>query len=232
MFLADGGVFRQRERKAGIRNAHLLRGEPIEQVKNGRRPRPTQLGAGGKPRAWRPNIYNISSRFGPLQSDKLRSCGDLERPMANLACAGYTPIPLASRGHIARISQLLANGGCDFIRLEADREAGYKQMPADPRGRRNSILAFRRPETRRRRGFFARALISGSIADVYHYDVLSGIATTLANRYLGLDLIGFFGDFAASPRKRLVEEALRAFHLFCELLRTPLNPGKYEGVGA
>ena len=85
--------------------------EASEQVKKGLLLGPIPPFDTGRPLEWRPNRFNISFRFGPLQADELRACGDLMHSMANLACAVHTPIQLVSRGHLVHLSQLMASAG-------------------------------------------------------------------------------------------------------------------------
>ena len=68
----------------------------------------------------------------------------------------------------------------------------------------------------------------GSVADVLHYNVLPSIVAALSDRFLGLPIVGYLGDFAAVIRRCLGEDALRVFTRFCNLLWISLKPGKSE----
>lgn len=88
--------FRGRDAKSGRRNAPLLRGDSMKQVKAVWLSPTTPLSEDGKPMEWRSRRYNVSFRFDVLQAGNPRDCFDLERSMGNLACTVETPIHLPS----------------------------------------------------------------------------------------------------------------------------------------
>ena len=191
---------------------------------------PVPISSDGKPLLWNSKQYNVSFRFGVLQADKLRACDDLKHSMANLACTAATPIQLLSWGNIAQISAILAAGGGDWATFKDDRKAAYKQLPIDPADQNTAIIALRRPTNHRWYGFIARALIFGSVSAVLHYNVLPRLMVVLANRYLGIPLVGYFDDFAAIIRKVLGKASLDTFARSCALLGFQLK-GEKSQVG-
>ena len=70
-----------------------------------------------------------------------------DAPATILARSVETPNQLASWGRIAQLSRVLSDGAGDWVLFKEDREAAYKQLPADPADQRNAILALRRPTT-------------------------------------------------------------------------------------
>ena len=64
-----------------------------------------------KPLSWHCKRFNISFRFGVLQSVKLRAFGDLKHAMTNSARSVETPNQLVSWDHLVQMSQLLPQGG-------------------------------------------------------------------------------------------------------------------------
>ena len=88
------------------------------------------------------------------------------------------------------------------------------------------ILALRHPVTKIRHGFVARTLVFGPIEDVLRYNVLFRILAALTNRFLGIPLVDYFGDFAVMIREQLAVEACRVFAEFCTLLGFRPKPGK------
>ena len=64
------------------------------------------------------------------------------------------------------------------------------------------------------------------MAAVPHYNVLPRLLAVLANRYLGIPMVGHFDDFAAIIRKVMGKEPLNVSTLFCALLGFQLKDGK------
>lgn len=104
--------FRERGAESGGKHGPLIRREATGKAMDGCLLPPNPLSDEGKPLEWRSKRYNISVRFGVLQSDKLRACGDLKRPMTRSARTAPTPTQLVSWYNVDQISQLLsADGG-------------------------------------------------------------------------------------------------------------------------
>ena len=139
---------RGRPSEPGFNGAQKLAGGELGEVKKRRILPPIPLASDWKPIRWRPIIYNVSFRFGFLQSDKLRACDDLERSIANIAWSAPTPIQPASWYLLARLSQLMATYGAGWALFKAVREEAYKNLPIDPRGQREAIVSLRRPFSR------------------------------------------------------------------------------------
>ena len=99
-----------------------------------------------------------------------------------------------------------------------DRKAANKQLPIDPADQNAAIIALRRPTEHRWYGFVTRTLISGSLADVLHYNVLPRLLVVLVNRYLGIPMVGYFDDFAAIIRNVAGKEAMGVFARFFSLV--------------
>ena len=190
--------FRDRSDKSGYKNASSLRDEAIGQVGNRWLLPPQELSEDGRPPVLAPRPLQHFFLFGVLQADKLRACEALKRSLPNLACAVATPDQLASGGHMAQISHLLASRGGDWSLFKADHEAAYKQPQIDPADQRFAIVALRRPSSGKWFGFVARPLISGSVADVLHYNISSIIRAALTNRCLGIPPVAYFDDFPPS----------------------------------
>ena len=184
------------------------------------------LGSAGTPRNFPSSWYNIAFRFGLKQDAKLRACDDLKHSLTNRCCWNKTPIKLASWGHLAQLSSIMAEQGDDWHLFKTDHEAAYKQLPIAPADQQTAIVALRRPSSGNWFGFVTRTLVFGSVAAVLHYNVISRIWAALCCRPLGIPLAGYFGDFAALARAGLAEEALRVFPRFCEMLGFVLKPGK------
>ena len=188
---------------------------------------PTPLSAGGKPPSWQSEEFNIFFRFGVLQTDKPRACDDSKNSMTNLACTVETPIQLVSRCNVAQLSNLLASRGGDWVMFKADHKADYKQLPIDPADQASAIVALRHPMGGKWYGFVSRTLISGSVAAVLRYNVISRILTALVNRYLFLPLVGNFDDFAAIIPAALGRPVMNAVARFARALCFGLRDGKF-----
>ena len=119
--------------------------------------------------------FNISFRFGVIQTDKLRDCDDLERSTTNLAYTVETPTHLVSLGDIPKLSILLDSKSGDWVMCKSDRNAAYKQLPIDPDYQATAIAALRHPSEGMRYGFVTRTQILGSAAAVLPYNELSRI---------------------------------------------------------
>ena len=85
-------------------------------------------------------------------------------------------------GPPSRLCGTFARGGRDRALFEADREAAYKQAPADSADHLHAIIALRRPVAGVWVGFRPRALVYGSVADVAHYNVPPILVAGVFNR--------------------------------------------------
>ena len=102
--------FRGRASRSGCKNGPALWGEAMAQHAQCWLSGPIPLIADVRPATRRPNSYNIDSRFGVEQAEKLRACDDLRPSLTNLARQATTPIQLVSWDRISQIAQLLYNG--------------------------------------------------------------------------------------------------------------------------
>ena len=225
---ASAARFRERAAKSGQKNdqPHMGRGHASSGKRAGASPTP--LSADGAPLSWHSMEFNIPFRPGAIQTDKLRACDDLKRSVTNLACTVETHIPLASWGNVAQLSNILASKGGDWVMFEAAHKSAYKQLPIDPADQASAIVALRHPMEGKRYGFVTRTLISGSIASVLHYNVLSRTLTALVNRYLGLPLVGYFDDSAAIISSSIGHPAMNAFARFARAIGFELRDGKSD----
>ena len=204
--------FKERARHCGTKDAQVLRGEAIDQGGKDWLSEPIPIAADGEASTWRSNSFNVAFRFGVAQAEKIRACDDLKHSLANLSRAVLTPIKLVSWGHLAQLSHLMSRPrNADWGLFEADHEAAYKQLPIDPVDQRGAIIALRHPPSMKWYGFITRTLIFGAVAAVLHYNVFSRAWTALINRDLGIPLVCFFDDFAATIQLRLGEKALAVF---------------------
>ena len=73
---------------------------------------------------------------------------------------------------------------------KSNREAAYKQLAIEPADQWAAIVALRRREAGKWFGFVTRALVSGSVAAVLRYNIISRIRTALARQLLGVPLVG------------------------------------------
>ena len=223
--------FRERAAKYGHKNAHPLWDEATQQVGQGWLLPPTPLFDGGQPLSWHSEEFNISFRFGDLQTYKLRACDDLKHWMTNLACAAETPTQLDSWDNIAQLSNHLASMGGDWVMFKADHKAAYRQLPIDPADQATSIVALRLPMEGKWYGFVVRTLIFGTAAAVLHYNVLARILRALVNRYIGIPLVGYFGDFAAITPSVIGRPSMNAFSRFARALVFELRDKKFDLYG-
>ena len=76
---------------------------------------------------------------------------------------------------MAQLSQMCGGDPDEWHLFTANHEAAYKKQPIDPKGQRAAVVALRRPKSKKRLVFATRALVSGSVAAVRHYNILSGI---------------------------------------------------------
>ena len=148
--------------------------------------------------------------------------------MANSACVVVTPIHLLPLGNIAKMSHRITADGWDMVLFKADRKASYKQLPIDPDDQDTAIICLKHPDRNRRNGFVARTLIFGSAAAVLRYNVSSRLLVDVANRYVGIPLVGYCDYFAAIARSTLGQASLDAFARFCSMMGFHLKDGNSE----
>ena len=94
-----------------------------------------------------------------------------------------------------------------------------------------AIIELRHPESGRRYGFRARALVFGSIAAGIRYNVFFRLIAALFNRLFGTPPICFFDDCAALLPRLLATKGLAVFTRFFDLLGIRLQSAK-SAVGA
>ena len=206
--------------------AQQMRGEATAQVGKGWLAPPLPLGRNGDLPGMKTGTCNVAFRFGVKQGAKLRACGDLKRSLTNRRCQARTPIQLVSWGHLAQLSQLCGEDGDEWHLLKADHEAAYKQLPMSPADQYIAVVALRRPQSRKWFGFAARTLVFGSVAAVLHYNIMSGIWSTIFAKSTLIPLLSYLDDFAALLRAGLAEKALAVFSRFCEILGFQLKAGE------
>lgn len=124
--------------------------------------------------------------------------------------------------------QTIAADWGDWVMFRADRKASYKQLIIDPADQATAIIALKHPGANRRYGFVTRTLIFGAAAAVLRYNVISRLLVALVIRYMGIALVCYFDDFAATIRPTLGQEPLDAFALFCSLMGFQLEEQKSD----
>lgn len=87
-----------------------------------------------------------------------------------------------------------------------------------PDDQATAITSLKHPGEDRWYGFATRTLIFWSVAAVMRHNVLSRLLVSLANRYLGIPMAGYFYDFAEIIRSTLWKDALDAFARFFPLM--------------
>ena len=187
---------------------------------------PLPLDRDGALPGWKAHTCNVAFRFGVKKGSKLRACDDLKRSLTNQCCQVRTPIQLVSWDHSAQLSQLCGGDSDESHLFKADHEAAYKQLPIAPSDQCTAIVAIRRPQSMKWFGFVTRTLVFGSVAAVIHYNILSGIWSTIFARPMLIPPLSYFGDFAAFLRDGLAEKALSVFTRFCDILGFQLKTGK------
>ena len=231
LFRPDPERFRERAAKSGMANAQQLWDEAAAQVGKGRLAPPLPLDRDGDLPDWKANTCNVAFRFGVEQDSKLRACDNLKHSLTNPCCQVQTPIQLVSRDRLAQLSQLRGRGSEEWHLFKAGRESGYKQLPIAPKDQRTSVVALRRPQSKKRFGFVTRTLVFGSVAAGPHYNILSGIWSTIFSRPMSVLLLSYFDDFAAFLRAGLAEKALNVSARFCDILGFHLKARKSSGGG-
>lgn len=120
--------FRVRAAHPGSKDSLQLWGEAAQQVRKGWITPPVPLHADGRQAQWWVKQFNIAFRFGVDQADKLRTCDDLRRSVANLACSVVTPVRLVSWDHLAQMPRIVAEKKVDWGLIKADHEAAYMRL--------------------------------------------------------------------------------------------------------
>ena len=218
--------FRERAAKSGMANAQQLWDEASAQVSKGWLAPPQLLDRDGQLPGWQANSCNVAFRFGVKQDAKLRACDDLKHSLTNQCCQVRTPIQLVSWDHLAQLSKLCGDSHDEWHLFKADHVAAYKQLPIDPRDQCTAIVALRHPQSKKWYGFVTRTLVFVSVAAVLHYNILSGIWSTIFARSMLIPLLSHFDDFAALLRAGLAEKALSVFTRFCDILGFQPKAGK------
>ena len=189
---------------------------------------PVPLTASGRPIGPPGGNYNIVSRFGAEQADKLRACDDLKHGLTTKACRIKTPIKLVSRRHVSQLCRSYASDGRDWALFKADHEAAYKQLPLEIDDQAAAIIAPRHLVSGKWFGFRPRTLMFGSVAAVLHYNIFRRLIAAVFNRLFMIPLVCFFYDFAALLPRLLATNDLAVFTRFCGLLGIRLKTAKSE----
>ena len=181
--------FQERAPRSGLKNAQLLWGEALLQVKSEWPAPPFPLSRESAPYTLLYPTLNIAFRFGAQQADKLRACDDLRYAMTNLACSVVTPTKLASWDHLSELCRTVAHAKRDWHFFKADHEAAYKQLPLEWEQSNLAAIALRNPANGRWYGFMSRTLMFGAVSAVLHYNILSRILSELACKIFGIPML-------------------------------------------
>ena len=173
-----------------------------------------------------PPIYNVAYRFGAQQDIKLRARDALKHSLGHRFRRSRTPAHLATWCHIAQISRLITKDGGEWHLFKADHEAAYKQLAIAPSGHWAAIVALLHPTSGKWFGRVTRAIVSGPVADVMRYNILSRFWTSPVCHMLGIPRVGYFVDFEALIRAGLEDEDLRVLPRFFAMLGFAPKPGK------
>ena len=207
--------FRERPSSSGKTNALELWGEASAQVARGWLNRPILLNAAGRFDAAPLSAINPAFRFGAEQLDKLRACGDLKRARTNAACSILTPNSLPTWDHIALLAAKAHVLCTSWPFFKTDHESAYIWIPIRPDRAKFAVVALRNPHGGMWYGFSPKSLMFGSTASVLHYTCLIRIIASLANRLLGLPMVGYIDDFGPICPSKIIKEALFVFtHLW------------------
>ena len=204
--------FLERPKHSGYKNSQRGWDEALLQVAAGWLDGPIPTPGSGILPDTRPGVVNIAFRFGAEQEDKLRACDDLKHNWVNLACSVWTPITLPLRGQIAHSALNLRKHNADWAFFKADHASAYKNLPIRAGRAHLAFVAIRPPSEGQRYAFPPRALISGAISAVLHYNCCSRILTFPTNRIFGIPLVGYFDDYGDIPPDSLSKPGLSTFN--------------------
>ena len=169
---------------------------------------------------------NFAFRFPVVQIDKIRCCDDLLHAQTNQFCRIDSPITLPSWDLVAEICLSTKSSGIDWCFGKVDHCSAYKNLPIRPSDQRFSYITIKNPSTGRFVAMAPKTQISGSIASVLHYNVLSRILVSIFNRVFGIPMIGYFDDFGFLIPSSLSSDALQLVHQVCQMLGVKLKPDK------
>ena len=108
----------------------------------------------------------------------------------------------------------------DWSFLKGDHASAYKQLPPDPKYVNLTVVSLRNPTSGLWMGFVPKVLLSGAVSAVLQYNCFSRSLAEVANRYFGIPLVNYYGDFGSPPLPPL----LRKHYPFSPLPRPYLVP--------
>ena len=116
--------------------------------------------------------------------------------------------------------------------FKADHEEAYKQLSMAPGHANLALIALRNPTSGQWMAFPPKALVSGAVSAVLHYNSFSRLISAIFNKIFGIPSLAYFDDFGALVPAVLCDRALATFEGFCETLGIRLKVSKTELGGA
>ena len=139
------------------------------------------------------------------------------------------PITLPTWDHLAQMAKSVHSSGIDWAFIKGDHASAYKQLPLDPHYANLTIVALRGPSSGRWEAFAPRVLLFGAVSAVTHYTCFSrAVAVLLLNKYFGIPLANYYGDFGAFHPAIIAPKALGAFSEASATLCAFLNDKKSD----